>query len=280
MKKFVCAQTQSLKDFTDCNYPQGSFCFARLLRDRDIKVNGVRACKGAILHPDDEVTFYTTPKEEAAISHSVIYEDGNILVADKFSGVTSEGLCAELNEKGVFYPVHRLDRNTCGLIVYAKTEEAEGELLKAFKTGGVQKTYLAACADNFKKDKNTLTAYLLKDEKNSRVGISDRPLPKALKIITEYAVLKREGGICLAEITLHTGRTHQIRAHLAHIGCPVIGDEKYGDGELNKKYGVRRQCLVSKKMAFSSFSGGLSYLNGFCAVSLFNVSLGKCRPER
>lgn len=280
MKSLVCKQIQSLRDFTDCNYPQGSFCFARLVRDRDIKVNGVRVLKDAILQPGDEVTYYTTPKEEAAPSHEVVYSDKNILIADKFSGVTSEGLCAELNFGGVYYAVHRLDRNTCGLIVYARNEEAAKELENSFKTGGVQKTYLAACADNFKTDKNTLTAYLVKDEKKSEVKIYDRPLQGALKIITEYAVLSRKAGVCLVRIKLHTGRTHQIRAHLAHIGCPVAGDEKYGDGALNKKFGVRRQCLVSKEIGFSGFGDKLSCLNGFCAESLFDISLETCRPVR
>lgn len=270
----------SLKDFTDCNYPQGSFCFARLLRDREIKVNGARVFENVALNKGDSVSYYTTPKEEAAPSHCTVYEDGNILIADKFSGVTSEGLCAELNTYGVFYPVHRLDRNTCGLIVYAKTAEAEGELLKAFKTGGMQKTYLAACADKFKKDRDILKAYLVKDEKNSEVKIYDRPQPAALKIVTEYSVLQRKGGVCLAEIKLHTGRTHQIRAQMARIGCPVAGDEKYGDRNLNKKFGVKRQCLVSAKIQFSNLCGGLAYLNGFAAQSLFKISLDSCRPER
>lgn len=280
MKNFVCGKTQSLKDFTDSAYPQGSFCFARLIRDRDIRVNGLRVSDNVNLKAGDSVSYYTTPKEEGAISHFTVYEDGNVIIADKLSGVSSEGLCAELNARGVVYPVHRLDRNTCGLIVYAKTGEAEKELLNAFKTGGVEKTYLAACADNFKTDKNTLTAYLLKDEKNSTVKIYGRPLNGALKIVTEYSVLGREGGICLVKIKLHTGRTHQIRAHMAHIGCPVVGDEKYGDGQINKKFGVRRQCLVAKKIEFLKLSGGLSYLNGFSAESLFKISLENCRPER
>lgn len=268
-----------LKEFTDCAYPQGSFCFARLMRDRDIKVNGARVLKNAVLKAGDSVAYYTTPKEEAKPSHRVVFGDAEILVADKFSGVSSEGLCSELNAAGNFYPVHRLDRNTAGLIVYAKTRRAEESLLTAFKEGGIKKTYLAACADNFKSQKSTLTAYLLKDEKNSEVKIYDRPSPSALKIVTEYRVLQKGDGVCLAEITLHTGRTHQIRAHMAHIGCPVVGDEKYGDGALNKKFGVRRQCLVSKKLEFLNLAGGLSYLNGFTVQSFFEISLKKCRPE-
>lgn len=269
MKTFTVKEDCLLKDFADFTYPQGAFCLAALLRARDVKVNGVRVNKNVSLKRGDSVAFYTTPKQEALQSHSVVYEDENVLVADKFSGVTSEGLLSELCERGEYFAVHRLDRNTCGLLVFAKTRDAEGELLSAFKQKTVTKTYLVLCKNGFKSDGETLTAYLTKDEKNSLVKIYDGERAGAVKIVTEYRVLERQGDIALVQILLHTGKTHQIRAHTAHIGCPVLGDEKYGDRLLNKKYGAKRQCLVAKKLEFN-LSGKLSYLNGLHFESGFS----------
>lgn len=251
MKTFTVNSACNLKDFTDANFPQGSFCFDILLRNKDIKVNGVRVRKSVDLFSGDEVVYYTTPAQESAVTHYTVYENGSVLIADKLSGVSSEGLTAELNGNGNFYAVHRLDRNTRGLIVFAKTEEAERELLKAFKDRAVEKTYLAVCKNAFTRDGATLTAYLLKDEKNSAVKIFAKEVGGSVKIITEYEVAEKRGELALVKITLHTGKTHQIRAHMAFTGCSVLGDEKYGDRALNKKYGVKRQCLVAKYLEFA-----------------------------
>ncbi len=266
MKAFQVTEDNNLKDFTDAVYPQGSFCFAALLRSKDIKVNGLRVSKNVRLKRGDEVIYYTTQKQEAMQSHDIIFEDENIYVADKYSGVSSEGLFSELRRKGGFYAVHRLDRNTQGLMVFAKTEEAEEELLSAFAERKVKKEYLALCRNNFKVENATLTAYLKKDEKTSTVKVFDSERCGAVKIITEYDILESRGDTALVKITLHTGKTHQIRAHMAHIGCPVLGDNKYGDEDMNKKYNLKRQCLVSKTLEFS-FDGNLSYLNGKRFVS-------------
>ena len=273
MKIFKCNQGQSLRDFTDANFPQGSFCFAQLLRAKDIKVNGVRISKNVALHAGDEVTFYTTAKQENMSTHAKIYEDENIYIADKLSGVSSEGLCAELNTYGTFYPVHRLDRNTCGLIVYAKNEQSERQLIKAFKERGVQKRYLAICKNCFKVNGQILTAYIVKDPKSALVKVYDSLSGSAQKIITEYRLQEKAQDLALVEVILHTGKTHQIRAHMAHIGCPVLGDNKYGDGQLNKKYNLSRQCLLAKRIEFFALSGELAYLNGFAAESEQNISL-------
>lgn len=252
MKKFTVKENCKLKEFTDFTYPQGAFCLAQLLRGKDIKVNGVRTGKDVPLCAGDEVIYYTTPKQEAAESHYTVFEDENIYIADKLSGVTSEGLLSELSQKGNFYAVHRLDRNTQGLLVFAKTKAAEGELLAVFKERRLKKIYLALCKNNFKKNEDILTAYLKKDEKTATVKVYDSVKSGGAEIITGYRVLKVTDDIALVEISLHTGKTHQIRAHLAHIGCPVLGDEKYGDTALNKKYGVKRQRLVAKRLQFSN----------------------------
>lgn len=269
MKKFTVTRNCRLKEFTDAVYPQGAFCLARLLKNKDVKVNGARVKADIGLFSGDEVIYYTSPAQEAALSHTVVYEDENVLIADKLSGVTSEGLLSELCEEGEFYAVHRLDRNTSGLIVFAKTREAEAELLTAFRERKLQKTYLAVCKNRFKEKSATLTAYLLKDEKNSTVKVFDGEKAGAVKIVTEYRVIKSVGDTALLEVILHTGKTHQIRAHMAHIGCPVLGDEKYGDGILNKKYNSKRQRLVAKRLGFN-FDGKLAYLNGRTFESAFS----------
>ena len=260
MKKFTVTENSTLKDFTDATYPQGSFAYNALIKKGDIRVNGVKQRANCKVSVGDEVVYYTTPAQEARQSHAVVYEDENILIADKLSGVSSEALFCELAEKGCL-PVHRLDRNTSGLIVLAKTEAAQTELLAAFKERAVDKVYLCLAKNAFKAEKGVLTAYLSKDAKNGLVRIYAAPNADRVKIVTEYEVLEKRGDIALVQVTLHTGKTHQIRAHLAHIGCPILGDEKYGDFALNKKYGLTRQVLVAHSLRFN-LNGNLSYLNG------------------
>ena len=261
MKKFTVKENCSLKDFTDATYPQGSFAYARLLKRGDIKVNGVRVRSDLSLAAGDEVIFYTTPQEEGRISHTVIYEDGNILVADKLGGVSSEALFSELSGCGNYYPVHRLDRNTVGLIVLAKNGPTEEALIAAFKERAVDKTYLCLCKNGFKESRAVLTAYLKKNAEAGKVRVYATPEQDRVKVVTEYEVVKSYGDYCLVKVILHTGKTHQIRAHLAFIGCPVLGDEKYGDFALNKKYCATRQILVAKSLSFN-LTGELAYLNG------------------
>ena len=268
MKKFTVNENSTLKDFTDATYPQGSFAYNALIKKGDIRVNGVKQRANCKVFAGDEVVYYTTPAQEDKPSHTVVYEDENILIADKLSGVSSEALFCELAEKGCL-PVHRLDRNTCGLLVLAKTEAAQATLLAAFKERAVEKVYLCLAKNAFKEDKGVLTAYLSKDAKNGLVRIYASSSADRVKILTEYEVLKERGDIALVQVTLHTGKTHQIRAHMAHIGCPVLGDTKYGDFALNKKYGLTRQVLVAHKLRFD-LSGDLSYLNGKIFTSGFS----------
>lgn len=273
MKKFTVNENSTLKDFTDATYPQGSFAYNVLIKKGDIRVNGVKQRANCAVSAGDEVIYYTTPAQEAKPSHRVVYEDENVYIADKLQGVSSEALFCELAEKDCL-PVHRLDRNTCGLIVLAKTEAAQTELLAAFKERDVEKIYLCFAKNAFKAEKGVLTAYASKNAESGRVRVYDKPADGRVKMVTEYCVQATYGDYALVKVTLHTGKTHQIRAHLAHIGCPVLGDEKYGDFALNKKYGVVRQVLVAHSLRFN-LSGNLSYLNG----RLFESTLFPALPN-
>ena len=148
----------------------------------------------------------------------------------------------------------------------------ENALLQAFKERSAEKKYHALCFGIFLKDAEILTAYLKKDADKSLVKVFDTPKDGAEKIVTEYKVLERMGELTRVEVTLHTGKTHQIRAHLAHIGCAIVGDMKYGVSAENKAKNVARQCLVAKSLRFY-LDGEFAYLNEKEWVSRFEAEL-------
>ena len=278
MLQLISDKKQSLKEFTENNYAQGSFFWNYLLKNKDVRVNGLRVGVNVALQAGDVVAYYLTKKQEDKPAYYVVFEDENVLVIDKESGVNAEavfaGLLREAAEKGEeCYFIHRLDRNTQGLMIFAKKAYVEKALLQAFKDRKVEKIYHALCVDNFTEKSKILTAYLKKDADKSEVRIFDKPVKGAEEIITEYRVL---GGVGLdltrVQVILHTGKTHQIRAHLAHIGCPIVGDMKYGDSVKNKALKLSRQCLVAKSLKLD-LSGSLSYLNAQEFHSQFEADL-------
>ena len=267
MKEFTVREDTTLKTFTDNFYAQASFCFRTLLKAREIRVNGARVSADMPLKQGDIVRYFLTPKQESRAAFSVVYEDGNVIVADKESGVNSEAVFSALGERGETYFIHRLDRNTAGLLVFAKNAGAEGELLSAFRDRRVEKIYLARVVGCPKEKHAVCTAYLKKDAAVSRVRVSSKPVGE--KIITEYEVV--EGGeTSLLRVTLHTGKTHQIRAHLAFLGYPIVGDEKYGDGAYNRAHNAVRQKLVAKRLTLHC-AGALAYLDGRSFLSSHEV---------
>ena len=272
MLELVVQERQRLKEFTENHYAQGSFYFSQLLKKKDIKVNGKKTGEDILLEKGDRVAYYLTAKQEEKPAYHTVYEDENILVADKESGVNSEAVFAALQRRGDYYFVHRLDRNTKGLLVFAKRSNAYEHLLTAFRERTVEKIYHALCFGAFESPNEAATAYLKKDGENALVKIYDAPVYGAEKIVTEYRVLSIEKGLTKAEIVLHTGKTHQIRAHMAHLSHPLVGDMKYGDAAKNRALGVNRQCLVAKSLRFS-FEGELSYLNGKTFLSRFEAEL-------
>ena len=160
---------------------------------------------------------------------------------------------------------NRIDRNTSGIVIAAKTAEALRVMNEKIKLREIDKFYLAAVHGVPKKREDTLRGYLLKDDKKNEVRVFDKNPPKGAKeIVTKYRVIAEAGGNALLEVELLTGRTHQIRAHLSHIGHPLVGDGKYGVNKDDRKKGYKYQALCSYKLrfAFKTDAGVLNYLNG------------------
>lgn len=259
-----------LEELSNINYP--TFC--KLLRKKDIKINGKRINKDILVYENDKIDIYL-PKElkDVKIELDTAYEDENILVINKPVNIEVTGtnsLTEIINKQYINcefkpQPCHRIDRNTTGLVMFAKNKETLEILLKKFKEHEIEKHYLALVYGIPNKKEERLEAYLFKDQKKSQVYISDNFKKGYQKIITKYTVLeKRKDNTALLDVEIETGRTHQIRAHLSHIGYPIIGDGKYGKNEINKQFGKKYQMLCSYKLKFDfqSESGILSYLTG------------------
>lgn len=247
----------------------------KALRNKDIKVNNIRIKENIILHQGDNVSIYISDDFLfKKVNLKIIYEDDNILAINKpvnievVSEISDEQTLTTILQKTYSFiaPCHRLDRNTSGLIIFAKNQKSLDILLKKFKDKEIKKFYRCTVYGVPKKDFDTLEAYLFKDTKKSMVYISDVPKLGYKKIITSYKVLERnmKSNTSVLRVELEfSGRTHQIRAHLAHFGFPIIGDGKYGVNSINKKFNKKTQDLCSSRIIFNfkTDAGILNYLN-------------------
>ncbi|MCM1053964.1 MAG: RluA family pseudouridine synthase [Bacteroides sp.] len=270
----------------------------KALRSKDIRLNGKRAEAAYRLKKGDKVFLFFPDrmlegKKEsygdfltARDKLSIVYEDENILLVDKEQGLvvhTDGGGEADtlinrikkyLYGKGEFKPYdenvfapalcNRIDRNTSGIVIAAKNAEALRILNEKIKNRELQKKYLCIVLGKMPKSSDTLTAYLEKNPDENTVVVSDTKTKSNLTVKTKYKTIESRSGLSLLEVDLLTGRTHQIRAHMAYIGHPLLGDGKYGINRVNVKYGFKAQALCSYKLTFrfASDGGALDYLNG------------------
>lgn len=267
----------------------------KYLRTKRIKLNGkkceisTRLCEGDLMQlyindeffeDNAETEYLTAPK-----NINILYEDNNIILINKPIGLvvhednenTVDTLVNRvkhyLYDKGEFNPseeksfvpslCNRLDRNTSGIVIVAKNAETLRIMNEKIKLREIEKRYLCVTVGFPPKNEDTATAYLFKDESKNQVFISDKKTPQNKTIITKYKVLKKKDNLALVDIDLITGRTHQIRAHMAYLGCPVLGDGKYGINKINRQYNMKTQALCSYKLTFifTTDSGILAYLN-------------------
>lgn len=240
----------------------------KLLRNKDIKVNGKRVNSDILLNVGDDVVFYINDLPENKLE--VVFEDDNIIVVfkrRKIETVSETGehdLMSDVSSylKSDCYAVHRLDRNTEGVVLFAKNKMAKESLDFAFKNRTIEKFYIAQVYGVLEKKSDSMVAYLKKFSNKSYVDVSSEEKVGYEKIQTNYKVLKEDNDSSIVEVELITGKTHQIRAHFAHIGHFVIGDEKYGDSSINKIYKKKYQCLCAYKIVFHFKDNDfLAYLN-------------------
>ena len=267
------------------------------IRTKKIKPNRRRAEPDTMLAEGDEIQlfirdeFFGSPEDDGGAlyrikpSLDIVYEDENVILINKRPGVLvhedDEGrdntllmhLRAYLCQKGEYDPAseqsfapsfcNRIDRNTGGIVIAAKNAAALREMDERIRAREVKKFYLCAVHGTMPKRADVLEAYLRKDERTNTVDVIDHPAKGYLTIKTGYRVLAEKNGDSLLEIELFTGRTHQIRAHMAHIGHPLLGEGKYGVNRNDRRAGYRHQALVSYRLRFD-FSDGGGVLSGIC----------------
>ncbi|MBR7159418.1 MAG: RluA family pseudouridine synthase [Clostridia bacterium] len=234
----------------------------KALRNKDVIVNGSRVKEDIKLHNGDVVKAYIQPH---SVEYELLYQDDNLAVVYKPKGIAVTGdnsLTSILSSEHNLIPCHRLDTNTDGLILYAKSDEYFHHIKDAMHYNQINKYYLARVWGIPANTCQVLKAYLTKNSNTSSVRISDVSTRGSVPITTTYDTVEvLDDGTSILEVSLIAGKTHQIRAHLAHIGHPIIGDSKYCPREIRQKFRYNRQLLTAYKLVFDT-SGALEYMKG------------------
>lgn len=281
------------------NQAPKSFLY-KMMRKKNIVLNGKKCTGNEKLKQGDSIKLffsdetiekfsagtYVTPKKEKINMLPIIYEDEQVLLMNKPVGVLSQkakdsdvsaveiliNYLIETNQLSkeqfrTFHPsiCNRLDRNTSGILVAGKTLPALQEMNHFFKERTIAKYYRCLVKGRVIKNEDYIKGYLVKDQKTNKVSITKKKTEEGVPIETEYCVIQSNDEVSLLEVHLITGKTHQIRAHLASIGHPIIGDYKYGDKQINEmyrqEYGLKSQLLHAYRLEMPSSDGSLAYLN-------------------
>jgi len=256
----------------------------KIFTARDVKLDGVRITRDTPVRAGRELSVFLPAAHGEASPLRVVYEDDDVLLVNKPAGISVEpdepgtlslqDLCclhtqahsrpsvSSLPSAGILFPapVHRLDNKTCGLCLFAKNDRAYSILLDAFRDRTVEKYYICLVRGAMKPPAAVCSAFLIKDSARGVVRILDKNVPGARPVTTGYETLS-SGPVSRLRVHLITGRTHQIRAHLAALGHPVLGDDLYGDRAFNHQQKSRSLKLCAAELTVKT-EGRLPNLEG------------------
>ena len=265
MRKFtVEGKPQRLSKYLGMVFPELRFAYFRqLLKTKNVRINERRVTEDIYVEKGDVIELFLEEERIRKFDYTCVFEDSNVLITAKPRGIAVEEYAKRIcSSTGRDYRLaHRLDVNTQGLLMFAKNDDAEKALFEGFKRGFINKKYLAEVVGKEVKE-GVFDAYLVKDGDKGEVKIFANKVGNSKKIRTGVTLVSQKEYTALVEVELHTGKTHQIRAHLSFLGMPIVGDTKYGDFEMNKELRAKRQLLTAYKLSFKfPISSKLNYLN-------------------